>query len=150
MAPLCSRCLLRVRCPEFDADNADRECPLALEAQTTLITEAMRLPHLQPEDFPLVSEWAKQTCFLALVDRYVGEVGFTVADRKKGTLDLTPILTRRYTIAGHVARLSDRLGLNPTARARLKGLARATTSPMAAAFLALEAGGENADNGGET
>lgn len=139
LAPLCRRCACKERCPTYDPQDADRQCPEALEAEAAIFTEIMGLEHIRPEDAPLAAEHARSIVFLNIIDAWISAVGPFIADARKGTLDVQPVLKSRWSVANAVQRSGDRLGLNPVARAKLKAVTGAV-SPLAAAVLALEAG----------
>ena len=132
LLPLCNRCVLRERCPEYDSAEG-AICRPAGDAQAQLLRQILDLPQIDAmQDFALVCEYVKMTILLQIIDRYVTETGI-FQTTKKGP-DLTPILHRRITYASHLARLSDRLGLNPAARQRL-GASGKPVSPVLAAVL---------------
>ncbi len=132
LLPLCNRCVLRERCPEYDSAEG-AICRPAAEAQRYLLRQILDLPQVDPvQDFALVCEYVKMAIMLQIIDRYVTETGM-FQTTKKGP-DLTPILHRRITYASHLARLSDRLGLNPAARQKL-GASGKPLSPVIAAVL---------------
>lgn len=142
--PLCRKCILAEKCELYDADDSDRTCPIAQEAYTNLVATINALPQIKPEDMPVVIEYARQVIFIQLVDIWIGEVGPFLAGKRRGSLEPQPVLAKlRYTAAGHIARLSDRLGLNPAARAKLKDAGH--VPPLAARVLQIEEG--QSDNG---
>ena len=123
--PLCRKCILRDKCELYDRDDDDKTCPLAQQACADLMGSIVALDHIRPEDHPLVVEYCKQSIFVVLIDTWIGEAGIFLPGAEEGFLEPQPALTKlRYTAAGHVSRLSDRLGLNPSARAKLKHTGR--------------------------
>lgn len=140
--PLCRKCILREKCEVYDPADDDRTCPLALEAYGNLIETITVLPQIQPEDLPVVVEYARQVVFVQLIDTWIGEVGPFLPGASEGFLEPQPALGGlRYTAAGHIARLSDRLGLNPAARAKLREAGQ--VPPLAARVLQIEEGEKN-------
>lgn len=145
--PLCRKCILREKCEVYDSADDDRTCPIAQEAYTDLVAAINSLPQIKPEDMPVVIEYARQVIFVQLIDIWIGEIGPFLPGKRKGTLEPQPVLTGlRYTAAGHIARLSDRLGLNPAARAKLKEAGH--VPPLAARVLRIEE--EENDSGQDT
>ena len=138
--PLCRKCILRKKCEVYDEEDEDKTCPLAQEAYDHLIESIRALPQIQPEDLPLVVEYARQSIFVQIIDTWIGEAGPFLPGAEEGFLEPQPVLTGlRYTAAGHIARLSDRLGLNPAARAKLKASGKlAELNPMTAAIIAID------------
>ena len=149
LLPLCSRCVLREHCSEYD-DTKGAICRPAAEGQEHLLQQTLDLPHIDKvQDFGSVVEFVKMTIVLSIIDRYVTETG--LFQKTKEGLDLVPILQKRITYASHLARLSDRLGLNPMARQKL-GAAGKPMHPVHVAWLemkATEEAAQEADNGRE-
>jgi len=143
LLPLCAHCVMKDRCGDF-SDEEGAVCVQAREAQERLLGQLLSLPQIDAEqDLPLVIEYVKDAIFLQIIDRFLTEAGIFLEGADAGYLEWQPILSKRWTCANSMGKLSDRLGLNPLARARLK--LEGKLSPMVAKVLELEAGGGDGD-----
>ena len=141
LLPLCKHCVLKDKCPEYSAEEG-AVCAPARAAQERLLGQLLSLEQIDPvQDLPLVLEYVKSAIFLQIVDKYVTEAGIFLPGAEEGYLEWQPVLKTRWTCANSMAKISDKLGLNPVARARLKLEGR--LSKKVAAVLALEAGGDD-------
>lgn len=105
------------KCPEYD------KCPHAKEGgscvyistfQENKIKEIMSLPHIKLVDEPIVRDYVKMLVISGLITQFIGREDLIV---KKGAFHhLQPVMKMYFVCAGHLLRLSDRLGLNPVAR----------------------------------
>jgi len=137
LAPLCSACILANDCPEYDVEQANRTCPIIERQSAAMLWQLQRLPQIAPEDAPLCEEYVRIYFFLTITDAWVSRIGLLVIDRKRHTVDVQPVLKARQSFANSLQRLSDRLGLNPAARAKLRP--QDSLPPGVRAVLELEA-----------
>ena len=117
IAPPCSKCLAKGECDRYQDGQT---CVVAEEYQAEVTAQIMALPHLQPEDRPLASEYAKQATALAIIDHYLAHAGPFLPGAEAGLVEAQPVLKLRTTISMVLVRLASELGLSPAARARLK------------------------------
>lgn len=132
IAPPCRFCIAKSECDRFREGNAT--CILAEEYQAEVTAQIMALPQIQPEDRPLVLEYAKTATALTIIDRYVAHASPLLPGSDKGYLDVQPVMKQRAGLSSQLVKLADALGLSPAARAKLKVGERDKQGGLAAAL----------------
>lgn len=145
IAPPCRHCIIRARCERYEEGET---CAVAEEHQAALVGEIMALPQIEPQDFPLVAEYAKLATALQVADTYLANAGPLLPGADAGYLEVQPLLKERTRLSGALVKLASELGLSPTARLRAAAASRgAAVNPWAAAVLDADFTAEDEQDG---
>ncbi|NTW15338.1 MAG: hypothetical protein HGA38_03135 [Candidatus Moranbacteria bacterium] len=113
--PSCDLCILASECEYYR--KGQKQCRAVLDLQEEMYEELFVLEQVRPIDRYLVDRFVKNFCFLAVVDRWIANVGpFRVGD---DGLDMQPILSTKTKYERLVLKQAEALGIGPQARARL-------------------------------
>lgn len=148
LAPSCDHCADREHCEAFEAGGT---CRLAEQEQADLYAAVMSLPHVRPEQAPLVRAYCRDAVFVEIVARYLGATSpFLPGAEKAAYVEGQPVLKNYSAAVARMLKTAEALGLTPAARNRL-GLDQPTEPQglahiMAAEFVAVETDEEGTPN----
>lgn len=110
----CNKCDNYSECPHARVDGT---CTYLERFMDQKEREIMALPHIKPEDRDIVRFLVQQYAAAGIIGRFIGREGLIVKNGRH--YGIQPVMKAYWTCVGHIVRLSDRLGLNPAARATL-------------------------------
>ncbi|MEI6500566.1 MAG: hypothetical protein WCP21_06005 [Armatimonadota bacterium] len=120
IAPPCRFCIAKEECEAF-SDAPRATCTLAEAYQAQVQADIMALPHIEPQDRPIVQEYAKMTTAIAIMDLYLAHASpFLPGADKAKYVDTQPVLKERTKLGAALLKYAAELGLTPMARHRLK------------------------------
>jgi hypothetical protein len=117
LAPSCDHCADRNNCEAYTAGGT---CALAEQEQADLYAAVTALPHIRPEQAPLVRAYCRDAVFVEIVARYLGATSpFLPGADAAAYIEGQPILKGYSAAVARMTKTADALGLTPAARSRL-------------------------------
>lgn len=132
IAPPCRFCVAKSACAEFSSAPG-ATCRIAEDYQAGIQRDILALPHILPQDGPIVQEYSKLATALAIMDCYIASAGPFLPGAEK-YIDVQPVLKTRAGLSSQLLRYAGELGLTPAARARLQATETGRGASLAAAL----------------
>ena len=152
LAPSCDHCADRGNCEAYTAGGT---CSLAEQEQAELHAAVTALPHIRPEQEPLVRAYVRDAVFCEIIVRYLGATSpFLPGADKAAYIEGQPVLPYYNAAVARMLKAADALGLTPAARNRLgldhdgrpQGIGRLLSAEWGPAVESTEEGSAHADD----
>ena len=111
----CDGCLWKDECEHYAEGES---CKVLAEFQSAKMQELMDLPHIKPEDAPMVEMAVREMAIQALIMRYTSKVGI-FHETKDGGKGMQPVMSQYWCSVNALGRILSKLGLDPVSRKQL-------------------------------